>query len=1023
MPFNEAQIVAVQAGTDLAPIPQGFESVTGPISTISATRSRLAHFAEDVYDLSAESHIIKILKVLLGGAGVGGVQRAIILCRMQQALGSTHFFDLDAFYGAILGARRNHREHLECDPRSETCAPEMWDEIMIRDGEYRARVARFAAAVHRGCTIEGLRGVAEAMIGERCDMFEGWMLSNLAYRTWASTDALTWAQTDAMWWTDIEFESTGIPVPRHLVTVRPSVPLDLGEIYDLERALDRVKPAHSLIDVVPSIGSHAVTVPIKVYADSSRWDVRQEVRNIRFNGLLLSPNDPEGAFIPTQVPAWARYQGEAWSLIVAGPATVAWTTPEYPAANKMIDPTARQIPPQQVQMKDGPISFVSEYALLDVQKIMAGRAASEAIVSELPFNRRGVDDDMTATMMMVSNSTPAVRDSTVTNRATLTIDGVAMVGMATTPPSLVRQATFWCSPQRAPDATDVDAIEVRFEKDVTANKISFKVSNFPATITCEHWNTTTGRWARIGRTTINRAVPYMTTGEMYEGDLHPEHRGTGHWVPITYNTPNITSSIFRVIFDRIEGYGPVGTGNRQTPYSVAIKDFDIGFRLASVRSVPSAFPLEPVSATINTWGIDIVHKLHVLGPDLAIDGNNDTAWVCDAQETNDSIVNVYLDVSTANAQPTTVDELYMVPTHMGPVFNLYYSQSDPASVDVSNLEVEDRPLIPTAIAGAVTPVTSGDAGLLFSDFFESYIDINAADVGFTTLPANWWTAVQFYVTQENPARVVLYSWGGAQLYGFNTGSLELSWDLLTARVGNYVAQVQLPRLPFRGHRLTAVLKVKDMIPTLYVYDGPTDVVSSVGSEISPMVAEVFTGATVTMTNVADLTANGLTMTGVVPAAYFSYGGSALAPNASMGIDIKLQLDLPVKSGPTEVLAGSLTPCGWEVCRTSPDGLSLSVGASTAFCTADMTGKWWVWIKRDNTTGNVTFSKAAWSGDSIPDVWTQIGGVVATTPGAPVTTADVPDWQDGQGHDSPPRLVQVSRRPAELRRVLQEVRCR
>ena len=401
MAFNEAQIAALQQGTDIAPVPFGFETVTSPITTISTTRSRLAHFSEDVYDLSAESHIVKILKVLLGGAGVGGHQRVLLLCRMQQALGSTHFFDLDAFYGAILGARRNHKEKLDCDPTMESCSLEMWDEITIRDGEYRGRVARFAAALHRGCTIEGLRGVAEAMLGERCDMFEGWMLSDLAYRTWASTDGLTFAQTDTMRWEQMEFEPTGIPVPRHLVTVRPSVPLDLGEIYDLERALDRIKPAHSLIDVVPSIGSHATTVPSKAYADSARWDVRQEIRNIRFNGLLLSPGDPEGAFIPDPGPGVGSLPRRGMEPDRLGTQDGGLVDGDLPGAQPDDRSQAVQTPPQQVTVDGKPVSFVSEYALLDIQKVMSGRAASEQIVSEVPYVRKPKDDPMPSGQMMV----------------------------------------------------------------------------------------------------------------------------------------------------------------------------------------------------------------------------------------------------------------------------------------------------------------------------------------------------------------------------------------------------------------------------------------------------------------------------------------------------------------------------------------------------------------------------------------------------------------------------------------------
>ena len=65
---------------------------------------------------------------------------------------------------------------------------------------------------------------------------------------------------------------------------------------------------------------------------------------------------------------------------------------------------------------------------------------------------------------------------------------------------------------------------------------------------------------------------------------------------------------------------------------------------------------------------------------------------------------------------------------------------------------------------------------------------------------------------------MLYSWGSSSVHGYNVGSIEMSWDLVTARVGNHQAQVQMHAQPYKGQRLTIVLKVVEMIPTLYVYD-------------------------------------------------------------------------------------------------------------------------------------------------------------------------------------------------------------
>ena len=84
--------------------------VSDPILPDRNVIDRLGHFDPDIYDLRDNSHLMKLLRAMLGGAGAGGLRKQIAIARLQNSFHTTHFLDLDRFYGALFGIVRTQAE-------------------------------------------------------------------------------------------------------------------------------------------------------------------------------------------------------------------------------------------------------------------------------------------------------------------------------------------------------------------------------------------------------------------------------------------------------------------------------------------------------------------------------------------------------------------------------------------------------------------------------------------------------------------------------------------------------------------------------------------------------------------------------------------------------------------------------------------------------------------------------------------------------------------------------------------------
>jgi hypothetical protein len=156
------------------PAVQGLDRTTNLLVPDYITSARFDHFPDDLYDLRDHSHLVRFLRALMGDSGAGALRKRYMIARFQQALTSTHFFDLDRFYGAIFGTNRLQSEQLGLNPFVDIATSDEWEQAHVADARFRERIFALAKAIPMGGTVPGLKTAAEAIVGAPCEVLEDW---------------------------------------------------------------------------------------------------------------------------------------------------------------------------------------------------------------------------------------------------------------------------------------------------------------------------------------------------------------------------------------------------------------------------------------------------------------------------------------------------------------------------------------------------------------------------------------------------------------------------------------------------------------------------------------------------------------------------------------------------------------------------------------------------------------------------------------------------------------------------------
>lgn len=399
------------------PTVTGLDSATGMMLPDKTVQARLAHFPEELYDLTPGSHLVRLMKALLGESGVGQLRKRNLVAQMQGALTGSSFFDLDRFYGAIFRIGRRTDERLDLDPTVTPNTPDDWDDIASRDASFRERIMALAKSLPMAGTLPGIQTAAEAIIGCDVDVYETWDLmegsdgSPSVGRTWADMETIypTWAAAEADGsWLNVEnaisMGRSGFTT-RNEVIIRPKCRYDDNEEmgqrrvedeYSLVRTLSVLKPAGVLLTVnSDGVAIHQEAAIAAIEADSNFWEVQPKVRPRA--GLVTGTSSPypDGltAFGEAQAlprPPYSSTQGQAWSYApqVVSVTGESWTTRpghivEEPVFVKRTNNATRAV---ATAANGKQTVFSADKAIIDPRKAIATRYSSDGVLVAAPYS-------------------------------------------------------------------------------------------------------------------------------------------------------------------------------------------------------------------------------------------------------------------------------------------------------------------------------------------------------------------------------------------------------------------------------------------------------------------------------------------------------------------------------------------------------------------------------------------------------------------------------------------------------------
>lgn len=335
----DQSLLAQQLAPGQPDVAEGVFTVSDPLVPDKLTSSRLSHFDPTLYDLRDSSNLMKLLKVLLGASGVGGLRKQMAVARLQNSFNGMHFLDLDRFYGALFGIKRTQAElqpSFSFNPYTDPATSAEWDDLHSRDASYRDRLIKFARSIPYGASYAGLKLMAEALIGTDVEIYESWSWIDeqnagrsqtgiLSY-TWGflRDNVKTYGGLAQKTWGDWSgagqlFSGRTNQRNRSEWVVYPKRQLSIDEQYEVVRVLSTFKPAGTQFTV--QLKGLTVSLPLAirgVAASSECWEIISEVTpnaNLNYNPYANSlTGEAQQPVYPQARPVFSGYQGQEWTL-------------------------------------------------------------------------------------------------------------------------------------------------------------------------------------------------------------------------------------------------------------------------------------------------------------------------------------------------------------------------------------------------------------------------------------------------------------------------------------------------------------------------------------------------------------------------------------------------------------------------------------------------------------------------------------------------------------------------------------
>lgn len=325
---------------------------------------------------------------------------------------------------------------------------------------------------------------------------------------------------------------------------------------------------------------------------------------------------------------------------------------------------------------------------------------------------------------------------------------------------------FWATPPRDEDSRVREVMEVSLNTEKWVNHFSFRISRFPCRWWLQWWNEDVREWRdcryKRGRKQYQDGIQHSVPARVPEDVVnhrhrHPQHIGQGHWEYIDTDIRPVKARRFRLVLVRMrQGKPPRNRHGKKVDYSLAVQDFQLGYRVKSPKDVPRRKVrtqvddlTEDFSSSTDLLGSPVSFSLReykasdILWPSRqALRGvrkadreHNEAVWKCEPQPLSYAVVNLYVDARDGNGDPQSIDRFWVDPLTPGVWCNLYYS-NDMLSEDFA---ASDEPLRYPATQGH-GEVRIGNEGLLFDRSSTGYVDVDNTVVQWR-VNRPWWVGM------------------------------------------------------------------------------------------------------------------------------------------------------------------------------------------------------------------------------------------------------------------------------------------
>lgn len=721
---DQEPTVLQRQGLENTPVPSSYGRGTNLIFPPQKTTDLIRNFSEEVYNLRAESHLTRLLKVVLGDAGAGQVRKRYFLQRLQGSISGSSWIDLDRFYGAFFHISRNPEEILLLNPYTDLGTSEEWRDEIAKDASFKSRVSQLTRAITWGTSAIGMELAAEAVLGGDVDIFEAWQEADIGAQTYGQIEVNigTYGGMENFTYSELSGENnlTLSSQNRCSFSVLPKQAITEFDRFNLVRVLNRLKPVNSFMQIIPEIVTlHVPVNPIAIFADSEWWEINTGV-NTRVFGTnspyLQSEGEQPG-------PVWTEHQGEAWSYNVDVESVTTYAIRTSGTLPPVIDET--------IAFLDGTSQTYSGYkAITPWQAIQAGRVVSDGVLTSSFYN--------------ATRNTNSSLDV-----APLYVDHIPIDSLVTT---IANQSTnrpynsdsyFWSTTPRLNSDTTQETLEIVINDTKRINYLAFEVPDFPHTLVAEY--SMGGNWTTIFTNTVRTSLPRIIPGLTASAHLHPQHSVSGHWLKVGGELGEILTNRIRFRLQRVATSSPpVNLSGRPVPFSLGLRNVEVGFRISSIDDVPRVNGTFAVSSDI--LGSSLSYSMRQEGA-VGLLADLPTPWRCDPQPIGNAVVNLYLDMRNQLGEGQVFDRLYVDPIYPGPSMHIYYSNDVPTG----SFDSTDAPLIaPTATV--VGSIVYNDDGASLSDTNTSGFVLNNEVISLNkTQP--WWFGIDFIPSQNSNSMV------------------------------------------------------------------------------------------------------------------------------------------------------------------------------------------------------------------------------------------------------------------------------